>query len=213
MMMTELDVYLRGTRDYVQGTQILGRTADWLTTALADRSLELTSAKFTQLTASPVVAVLNGWHGETKDLTPIGSAKVRVAETEDELGIKYYSRANARASLTDDVPLRIGDLREEKRLGGRANFESDGGIEDLLAATVEMVKTLHSNLDECRGDIWFTSLGSATLPLARQSAATGTLIAEPQFERVTGGRLLTLTEITATGLFQPFLIGFSCRTS
>ena len=55
-----LNVYIRGTRDYVQGSQILARTAELVG---ADDSTLLASAKFTQITEREVLAVFDDADG------------------------------------------------------------------------------------------------------------------------------------------------------
>lgn len=212
-----LPVYLRGARTYVQGSQILARTGEWLADELGHElgyaTLKLAVAKFVRITECGVEAVLDpaddsnpaaagSWIGESRYTTPGGPCLVRFREM-----------AGAPAPRIADVPSRIQDFHSSGRLACTANYTISGSQESFLAATIEIVKRLHAELGSGVSDIWFTGLASAALPVAPEYGLDGSMAVTPLLERPLDGRLLTLSRVgvAAPHAVPPFNIGFSCR--
>ncbi len=207
-----LDVYLRGSRDYVQASQILARSGEWLADGLGQAHLKLAVAKFVRITQCGVAAVLDPpdgglaaagrWIGEARYTSPAGLRIVR-----------YREMISAPAQRIADVPSRIADFRQTGRLACKAHYSIDGSAESFLAATIEIVKRLHGELAVGICDIWFTGLASAALPIQSNYDHDGAAIVTPLLERPQDGRLLTLSrvEIASPNAVPPFNLGFSCR--
>jgi hypothetical protein len=208
-----LPVYLRGARTYVQGSQILARTGEWLADELGQASLKLAVAKFVRITDCGVEAVFDPaednnpaaagpWIGEARYATPAAPSIVR-----------YRELTGAAAPRIADVPSRIQDFHSCGRLACTAHYTISGSQESFLAATIEIVKRLHAELGPAVSDIWFTGLASAALPIAPEYGQDGSMAVTPLLERPLDGRLLTLSRVSvaAPHAVPPFNIGFSCR--
>lgn len=207
MAVHTLDVGLRGTRDYVQGSQILARTGE-LIGAEADGAVALVSAKFTRITEQGIVVALD---------------EADVLEG-DELGRAQYDHDGARrvvrfAEVPGPKAPRIPEVdRVTSGLivdpGGSAScaFAIEGTFESHLVAVIEFVKAAHAARADGVRDIWFTALAGARLPLAPVYPRTGTMRLEPRVERVVEGRLQTLGVLATDGdgAPPPFQICFSC---
>lgn len=206
-----LDVYLRGTRNYVQGSQILGRTSDWLS-ELDEGALHLVSAKFSRITERGVIAVLDASDDEIASGKWIGQARYQGADTVKV--VHFGDRDGIGALRIADVPSRLTNFRREGRLAGTATAKHDGSQEAFLASIIETVKRLHADLADDIADIWFTGLAQAQLPLSKSCGTEVSISISPLLERKQDGRLLTLTRVETTKsgtAIQPFSIGFSCR--
>lgn len=209
-----LDVFLRGSRTYVQGSQLLGRTAEWLI-ELGHSQAVLSHSKFTTITDHIVQAQLK------PEVSGAGSSKSRVGEAMyfsggREIKVEFFDRADARAPRRADEPSRRTDFIDRGEGRGEAQVEVNGTHESTIAAVIETVKALHSSLGPKVEDIWFTSLAGAALPLMPRPPFVARVIVMPLFARRQGGRLQTLSQIeirdgTAEFVVAPFNIGFSCR--
>ncbi len=208
----QLEVYLRGSRTYVQGSQILGRTGEWLQSGTNTGQLCLIAAKFLKITDCGVVAVANpeidglaaNWIGEARYDGADGVQTVRFQEVGGEP-----------APRIQDAPSRIKDFTCDGRLAGSATYLIDGTHESCIAAIIEIVKRLHAHIDRDVQDIWFTGLASVRLPLSAPYQSEATISVRPLLERAQEGRLLTLSRIDfgASAAITPFNIGFSCRVA
>jgi len=204
-----LDVGLRGTRDYVQGSQILARTAELVEVADPAPSL-LVSAKFTRITDLGVRVVLGG---DGLDAEPeIGRAQF--ARGDARTTARFFEVAGPQARPLADVAPATSDLESTGLGGGQAAFAIPGTFESYLAAVIECVKALHAKRGEQVSDIWFTALVGARLPLAATYPTGGVLRVAPKIERLVAGRLQTLslvdTESTVGDAPPQFQICFSC---
>ncbi len=199
-----LDVGLRGTRNYVQGSQILARTAE-IVAADHPHAL-LTSAKFTRITLKGVRLVVGDGDGADE----IGRA------TFDDGGTRIVARFleidGPDAPRIDDVPPSTSGLEADAAGAGSAGFAIAGGFESYLAAVIECVKAIHAQRGEQVSDIWFTALAQARLPVAPAYPTTGVLTVTPKLARMVGERLQTLSLVDTEGKDAPprFQILFSC---
>jgi hypothetical protein len=205
-----LTVGLRGSRDYVQGSQILARTAELVATENPEATI--VAAKFTRITDHGVCVTFDD---DAPAGTVLGSARFRVDG--GERTVHFHKEAAGPAPRIDDVPPSTSDLTTSGDGVGRCAFAIDGDFESYLAAAIEFVKAVHAARAERVSDIWFTALAAAALPIEPIYARAGTLTITPKIERVVGERLQTLgtVETTAEGEGHapaPFQISFSCVT-
>ncbi|MBI1385029.1 MAG: hypothetical protein GC150_08980 [Rhizobiales bacterium] len=210
-----LDVTLRGTRNYVQGSQILGRTAAWLASRPDGHHLTLTTAKFTRITDRLVAARLLDVGAEPGAPEPdqIGEARF-AAEPQEPARIVQFLEGTTTAPRIADEPSRLLRFEETARLSGSADYRITNAMQSYLAATIEFVKWLHARAAADVTDIWFTSLASARLAVAPDYAATATMTVTLEFERPHAGRLLTLCRVESSDrALSPFNIGFSCKVA
>jgi hypothetical protein len=207
----QLDVFLRGNRDYVQGSQILGRTADWLIQAGHEEAM-LIQAKFSQTTQHPVMAFRRSEAEPLAAKDLIGKARYR--RDDEMIDIVFANASDGTVPWVGDQPSKREAFTDYGELRGEARIVLDGTQEGYLAAVIETVKALHQSLATDVTDIWFTALSGAALPLAPGQAETAFLKVEPLLTRNHDKRKQTLSEVTVStedGVVFRFNIAFSCR--
>lgn len=207
MAVHTLDVGLRGTRDYIQGSQILARTGE-LVEAEADGPVVLVSAKFTRITERGVRVALD--EGDADDGAEIGRAQYDWDGTRRT--VRFFEVDGPAAPRIDDVAKVTGDLVADAEGNASCTFAIAGTFESYLVAVIEFVKAAHAQRGAEVVDIWFTALMGARLPLAATYPASGALRLVPKVERVVEGRLQTLGVLETDGpdAPPPFQICFSC---
>ena len=207
MTVHTLDVGLRGTRDYIQGSQILSRTGELLA-AGSDAPIALVSAKFTRITERGVQVALadeDAVEGEE-----IGRAQY------DEGGarraVRFIEVPGPTAPRIDDVDKVTNGLEIAADGSAACAFAIAGTFESYLVAVIEFVKAAHAARADGVRDIWFTALMGARLPLDPVYPTTGTMRLSPKIERMVGERTQTLglLETAGAGAPPPFQICFSC---
>lgn len=201
-----LNVYIRGTRDYVQGSQILGRTAELVGT---DDSALLVSAKFTQITERGVLAVFDD--ADVGGALEIGRAQFVTATGRQT--VRFCEVAGDKAPPIDDVARVTANFETDGKGSGSTTFAIAGTFESYLVALIEFVKAVHAQRADRVTDIWFTALMGARLPLGASYPVAGTLRLTPKIERIVDGRLQTLSLVDTQAddhAPPPFQICFSC---
>lgn len=164
-----LDVFLNGARSYVQGTQMIARSAEHLASlGPSDAPLpELQTAVFHRI-SDRGVTIREGQAVSPKDAP------------DDLLGALVFAHGDARIGLhlveaQDTAPRRdaphAGRWSEQTaaRQGALSTAFDVEGLktgEDLLVAIVQTVKGLHEALAADVHDVWLTGFRSANVPLA-----------------------------------------------
>jgi len=203
-----LTVGLRGTRDYVQGSQILARSAEIVAAEYGPEAV-LVTAKFTRITEQGVLLVVGD------DSAEAGGAEIgrgQFAVGDERVAVRWHELPGPKASRIDDVDRSTFDLTLDGEGGGRTNFAIAGDIESYLAAVIECVKALHAARGTRVTDIWFTALMGARLPVGPAYPTSGSLTVTAKIERIVEGRLqtLSLVDTDGGGAPPPFQICFSC---
>ena len=207
MAVHTLDVGLRGTRDYVQGSQILARTGE-LVAAAEDGAVVLLSAKFTRITEQGVRVALD--QADDADGEEIGTARY------DQGGavrtVRFLEVPGPKAPPIEEVAKVTSGLAVDPAGEASCDFAIEGTFESFLVAVIEFVKAAHAARADGVRDIWFTALMGARLPLAPSYPRQGRMRLEPRIERVVDGRLQTLGILRTDGDGAPgeFQICFSC---
>ena len=207
MAVHTLDVGLRGTRDYVQGSQILARTGELLA-AEADGEIVLVAAKFTRITDQGVRVALAD--GDADDGPEIGTA--RYEQGGALRTVRFHEVPGPQAPHLDEVGRVTSDLAADAAGAASCAFAIDGTFESYLVAVIEFVKAAHAARADGVRDIWFTALAGARLPLGGGYPRAGAMRLEPRIERMVDGRLQTLGLLATDGdgAPPPFQIAFSC---
>jgi hypothetical protein len=207
MTVHTLDVGLRGTRDYIQGSQILSRTGELVQGESATPVL-LVSAKFTQITEQGVRVALDP--ADSDDGNEIGKAQYETGG--ERQTVRFFEVAGPTAHRIDDVAKVTSGLTVDADHNAACRFTIAGTFESYLVAVIEFVKAAHAKRGEDVVDIWFTALMGARLPLTATYPTSGALRLTPKIERVVEGRLQTLglVDTEGPGAPPPFQICFSC---
>lgn len=148
------DVFLRGNRNYVQGTQIIARAAECLDAG----PWRLDRAAFVRITRNLVA-----FDEPEKEGTPIGSILFTgVGDTVRELAVFDCGEPARRVDrLIVAQAIRQGTDPAEN---GRYAFSGVGTFEDMLNAIVIAIKAEHVLRFEGCTDIWLTGLRGMSLP-------------------------------------------------
>lgn len=166
---TELDVFLRGTRDYVQGTQLVAESAK----LLSHSHFVIKKAAFTNITKKAVKAIT--YSSERMiDAESIGSVVFADPEGETVTFGLFALDADARQS---DKPFTFElSLQEEGDDHCSYVFSKTEALSDILDAIVQAIKSFIQRQSEQNYDIWFTGLRNLHLPVSPDSIdASGTI--------------------------------------
>ena len=207
MTVHTLDVGLRGTRDYIQGSQILARTGE-LVAAESVEPVALLTAKFTRITEQGVRVALD----EDDAAEGVELGRAQYTRGGERRTVRFFEVPGPAAHRIDDVPKVTSELIADAAGAASCSFAIAGSFESYLVAVIEFVKAAHAARGEDVVDIWFTALMGAQLPLAATYPTAGTLRLTPKIERVVDGRLQTLGVLDTEGAGAPpsFQICFSC---
>lgn len=156
---TVLDVFLRGARDYVQGTQIIARVAD----AIGDERAVLSRAAFSSITRRKIMA--RARHELAEDETVVGHVAFDVGGVECERVIVESREPAPRRDVGMDLSIEM--IRQTSRLSAAYAYRRAGDFEALLNVVVQGTKCLHDALDQSVRDIWFTGIRGFPLPVGR----------------------------------------------
>jgi hypothetical protein len=155
-----LAVFLRGSRDYVQGTQLIARLAE----QAAPTGSLLTQATFSRITANAVY-----WQaakpGDTHD--PIGQVHFAKDGSEHVFQLLDTGLVAPRQDKAMGVRVELED--SPSVLTGRYLAEHPGDLEGLLNVLVQSVKHLHERAGAGVHDVWFTGMRQFAVPVGGQS--------------------------------------------
>jgi hypothetical protein len=207
----DLDVFFRGKRSYIQGSQILTLAAALPALRLGHEGpLLLREAAFTALVATGVRAVLGGEgaHG-------FGSARFSVGG--EDRDVRFLSVPEAAPPRLDDEPSRLESLALAGDLCGEAVAVIREGFGDFLCAVVEANKRIHERVAEGVHDVWFTGLRKAAIP-AGAGALPGRvrLAFTSLMQRRQGSQRQSLSRVEVHGegdapVVPPFLCTFAYK--
>lgn len=198
-MIFRLPVFLNGSRSYVQGTQMLARTAGLVEQQFAQNAV-LKSAAFHRITDRVVEVRIT----ERKEEQP-----QEIAEAVFEAGDKrrYYAsyKEVTEVAPQDDVPpeCEYNQITEnpENPLDGKWSVTGISSLEDALVAIVQTVKAQHEHIGDNVANIWFTGLRAAALPVSIPAPDVECLLEISHLRTMGGsGRFQSLQRVSLTGL-------------
>lgn len=161
----KLDVFLRGQRDYVQGTQIIARAAETLTSG--------------------------DWRFERSGFSRITEKLVRISETsvsDQAIGVVGFADSDGKTHElhiveTDilapvrDLPMPVAAERCADGVDGQTiyDFADVSAFEDMLNVIVIAIKNEHRVRFENCVNVWLTGLRNFKLPVSSKYPKSGTL--------------------------------------
>lgn len=214
----QLDVFIRGSRDYVQASQVLSRSIELLGRETDVGSPTLISAKFENITKNKILLCFKA--EPTLAEQRIGSAVFEVSG--ERIAVFYYVEPNVTAAIIEDKQDPIIQFKNlsspMEKPAGVAVFRSSGSVETLLEGTIAVIKRLHQEIDVGVVDVWFTAIARAALTDRISSADFEVDIRVNHFmKRVVGGRIQTLSSVDLSapqiGTIPTFQVAFSYRNS
>ena len=169
--LASLNVFIRGSRDYVQGTQIVSRTAE----LLPDGDWKMTLCQFKKITKQIVGASLV----ENKSAPSIGRA-VFENSLGQRLNYYFYNQEPSAASMNTDMDIDWHLKRSTEPLCGTIYFQRLSSFESGLNVMVQGVKELHSMLNNSVHDVWWTGLRGGALNVKwKESLTAGQINVNP----------------------------------
>lgn len=159
--LSALDVFLNGNRNYVQGTQILARTAELIQLMSRD-AFSLSEFAFKQTTLNLVGVSLSEQAPES-DEPAIGAAIFTSARSRLYARFVDLDTPAPRANVPETIALCL--IAGGADGNGRFSFAAASSFEDSLRIIVQSVKTLHGAFAEDAHDIWLTGMRNAAIPI------------------------------------------------
>lgn len=180
--MDVLDVFLRGERDYVQGTQLIARVADTLETG----AHVFRQAEFHRKTVNLVACAPDGADG-LADV--VGKVHFQTGPDGDARSFALCELPEPAPRLDRTMPVRI--TRRSGPDAGNADAQDPSvwdwigvsGFEDVLNAIVQIIRAEHGIRWPGSRDVWLTGFRRCNLPVATPDRQEGT------FNLVLGRRL------------------------
>ncbi|MBM7069029.1 hypothetical protein [Actibacterium sp. 188UL27-1] len=172
MISTPLTVVLNGSRSYVQGTQMLARAAEALSSS---GDVALRQAVFQNITDHGVAMTVLG-PSDTPPTDAIGRAQFADADG-TQINVSFEKQPGI--APRGDIPAGC----KWSLINGAGNHPLDAEYElaglktgeDVLVALIQTIKERHQTLAGDVTDIWFTGLRRADLQMAHFPAPDGTL--------------------------------------
>jgi hypothetical protein len=163
-----LDVFLRGARTYVQGTQLIARLAD----RLGKNDAVLVRAGFSTITDKAVTAVEAGSTGP--DQAVLGQVIFRSDDREHGFALIEGQREAPRRDL--DMGIRFVPAERTGRLAGAYSYDGAVDLESTLNVIVQSTKALHETLGDSVSDVWFTGIRGFPLPTGEPAGARSGMV-------------------------------------
>ena len=211
-----LDVFLNGKRNYVQGSQILARTAE-LAQSNFGPTLNLTEFTFKNITINLVGVWLaeDSAANEPQGIAPtVGDALFQSDRTSIRAKFVELPATAPKADVPETVTLKL----ESGGAGGNGRLRFYGALsfEDALRMIVQAVKKLHEALAQDAQDIWLTGMRAAKIPIDKGFPDTDGEI-EVELVRLMRSppQYQTLNKVTITGggsAMAPFFVTFALRS-
>lgn len=162
---TSADVFLRGTRDYVQGTQIMARAADLLPTG----PWRFERAGFAQITHNIILIA-----PQNDDDTAIGSVHFKGPD-EETSEMFVFDTGRAAPQKDQAMPARAQRQSPDPAEDASYTFSGVTAFEDMLNAIVIAIKNEHTVQFTGCTDVWLTGMRGLDIPVAGPFPETGAI--------------------------------------
>ncbi|MCU0957486.1 MAG: hypothetical protein MUF55_09245 [Hydrogenophaga sp.] len=151
-----LAVFLRGHRDYVQGTQLIARLAE----QVAPAGSLLTQATFSRMTANTVC-----WQAAGQGDAQASIGQVHFVNQGSEHVYQLLDTGVAAPRQDRAMGVRVELEDSPSVLTGRYLAGHPGDLEGLLNVLVQSVKDLHERAGTVVSDVWFTGMRQFAVPV------------------------------------------------
>lgn len=159
--MIPLPVFLNGTRDYVQGTQILARAAE----ALPEEHLTLHTAAFHRQTVNGVGMLLTPPEDSSRT-DVLGTAQFHTSgEERREVTFVELADTAPRKTLPPTCKFTMQPGSQRNSLSADFAVTAISCPEDFLIAVIQTIKGLHQDLPGGVCDVWFSGLRAGNIPV------------------------------------------------
>lgn len=157
------DVFLRGERDYVQGTQLIAQAAKCLAVSGTDAVFQ--QATFSTITRNDIKFCTEKGEGS------IGSVQFKGQEDR----ITLFVKEDENLARREDVLLSLDLIKIESDEAGAVAYQytADDDFLGILDVIVQSIKAEHVSQFENAYDIWLTGLRRCNVPVGIQTAGLG----------------------------------------
>lgn len=154
----QIAVFLRGDRDYVQGTQMLARAAEHV----SDPAAQIHWATFHRISARSLA--IRPLPAAAGDESIVGQVEF---SGDPVTGWAFVELDQPAPQLDRPMGVRIEQDTLDSPLNGSYWFDVDiADLESMLNVLVQAIKSLHQELDPLVHDVWFTGMRRLALPVA-----------------------------------------------
>ena len=185
-----MDVFIRGERDYIQGTQMVARASDWLRSNISQPDTAvLKQCQFTEITKNKILLVPLEVVKQTPDLNArmVGRAQWLPDQNIETAPLDFafvYAKEQAPA-YDKQMNLSHQLTSGPKPLDAEVKFSHVCGVEDALNLFVQSIKQCHSNISADVIDVWWTGMRGGNFPLIWPSEWTAGQLSLTQ-QRING---------------------------
>lgn len=197
-----LDLFLRGSRNYIQGTQIVARLAEHLPPG----AWRLEQANFNAIALRELSFAPAGAGDEAG-----ANGRVAFANADGET-ITYVLHETGPEAPRRDTPMPIS----VKRVGGEGEkaqwaYEGVSTFEDALNVLIQAIKAENSQRWPNGEDIWFTGARRVRLPVAGPYAPSGVVTLTLYRQIGAAGQVQTIWQTDFPGADPAGMITFTLK--
>lgn len=201
----KLNVFLKGERDYIQGTQIISRLSEVLPST---EKFLLESASFNKITNKSIFFVDNGNFSHLKN-NLLGYAIFKPISKKGNIKYIFFEDADHIAPFIEDheVDLKYSFVSRQG-LSASINFTVLNNFEAILESIIFFVKKLHTEYKENIFNVWFSAINKATIPLTNNNKIIqAELVIINLMNKKISNKFLTLSNVA----FNSSEFNFTCN--
>jgi hypothetical protein len=195
----KLDLFLRGSRNYIQGTQIIARTAE----LLPPGAWRLEQATFNAIALNELSA--------TRDGDEAGAlGRVSFANGAETITYALHETGPQAPRRDTEMPISVKRVSGE---GAKAQWAYDGvsNFEDVLNVLVQAIKAENAQRWPKGEDIWFTGARRVRLPLTGPFASSGVVTLTLYRQAGLTGQMQTIWQTDFPGSDPAGMITFTLK--
>jgi len=206
-MKNSIDVFLKGNRNYIQGSQIIARLSDLLPEA---NEYFLFSASFKKITDN-CLYYLYANDDFNKENIAIGSVIFKSYKSENSIKYLIFECLNKRAPLIqDDIKDYNHNFLLKEALTSNINLTVKNDFESVVECIVFFLKKLHSEHKKNVENIWFSEINNGNIPIfKKKNYIQADLFINNIFNKKINNKFLTLSKV----FFKSLELNFTCNVT
>ena len=203
--MKKLSLFLKGDRDYVQGSQIISRLSDFLP---SEEQFILESTSFNKITNKSIYFVDNDDNANLKN-NFLGYEIFKSLPNNEIKKYFFLEDVNHLAPHIEEHEIDlIYSILFQKGLSADINFTVRYNFESIIESIIFFVKKIHAEYKENISNIWFSAVNKSDIPIVNeQKKIQAKLSIDNLMDKKINNKFLTLSNIT----FNSSETNFSCN--
>jgi hypothetical protein len=205
MKKNKLSVFLKGERDYVQGTQIISRLSEVLP---SEEQFFLESASFNKITNKYIFFVDNDNFSHLKN-NLLGYVIFKPVSKKGNIKYVFFEDTDHIAPFVEDHEIDLKyNFVSKHDLSANINFTVLNNFEAILESIIYFVKKLHTEHKENISNVWFSAINKATIPLTNNNKIIqAELVIINLMNKKISNKFLTLSNVA----FNSSELNFTCN--